>query len=98
MSRSLQSSGELLAMRLGKGVYDSRWIVVLLGGSKRYLPCPYPRHHSGWIGVIKLGRKMLRDHRCRCVSAERDDLMQAMARCGGLVRFAAVLVELNERR
>jgi len=50
------------------------------------------------MGIIKLGRKTFRDHRCWCVSAERDDLMQAMARCGGLVRFAAVLVELNERR
>ena len=49
-------------------------------------------------GVIKLGRKTFRDHGCWCVSAERDDLMLAMARCGWLVRFAAVLVELNERR
>ena len=80
-------------MRLSQGVYDSKWIVVLLGGSKKYPAMPL-----GCMGVIKLGRKTFRDHRYWCVSAGRDDLMQVMARCGGLVRFAAVLVELNERR
>ena len=88
-------------MRLSQSVYDNKWIVVRLGGSKR---CPAVPLFSSITtdagpmeGVIKLGRKTFRDHGCWCASAERDDLMLAMAQCGGLVRFASVLVELNER-
>jgi len=89
-------------MRLSQGVYDNRWIVVGLGGSGKCPTVPLSSSITAGVGpmegVIKLGRKTFRDHGCWCVSAERDDLMLAMAQCGGLVRFAAVLVELNERR
>ena len=52
MSRSLQSSGAFLAMRLSRGVYDNRWIVVSLGGGGM---CPtVPLSSSITAGVWKV--------------------------------------------
>ena len=68
MSRSHQSSGAFLAMRLSQGLYDNRRIVVSLGGGGRCPTVPLSLSITAGVGpmegVIKLGRKTFRDHGC----------------------------------